>query len=400
MDIRELREARAKVLAEAKSIVAKADEEKRAMTEEEIVKVNDLRFDAEQRMVEIKTREDLAEEEGRKVAERVRDDIPEGDGGFRGLGDFVRTVLQDPHDPRLRVMDLGEQPGALVPEQYATQILQVSQQASIVEPRATVIPADASQPDAVMNLPAVNYGRDMYGGVEVAWIEEADEKPETDLGFTELVLTPKEVAAHVIITDKLLRNVGAVEVILNQMLGKALAAAKDVAFMTGAAPGVPVGIIGHAGTVVIPRATAGTIEYGDLCDVYGSFFGDNGTWVCANTGLPVLMQMEDGAGHLIWQANAAVSPTGSLLGDPLLKSQRQPILGVEGDLLYADFSQYIIKEGFGLAIAKSEHVYFTRNKTVVKAFLLVDGAPWIATPLILEDGSEASPFVVLGDELS
>ncbi|QKS59393.1 phage major capsid protein [Paenibacillus barcinonensis] len=65
-------------------------------------------------------------------------------------------------------------------------------------------------------IPALDQGAgsNMYGGVEVNWIGEGDEKPETSAKFRDLTLTPHEVAAHIVVTDKLLRNAPAVNTII------------------------------------------------------------------------------------------------------------------------------------------------------------------------------------------
>ena len=45
----------------------------------------------------------------------------------------------------------------------------------------------------------------------------------------------------------------------------------------------------------------------------------------------------------------------------------------------------------------SEHVKFTSNQTVIKAFRNVDGKPWVNAPYILEGGAtQVSPYVILG----
>ena len=72
-----------------------------------------------------------------------------------------------------------------------------------------------------------------------------------------------------------------------------------------------------------------------------------------------------------------------------------PQLGARGDLALVDLSYYLIKDGSGPFIASSEHVHFTTNKTVIKAFWNVDGAPWLNTPIVQENGDTQSPFVVL-----
>lgn len=397
--IKKLREARFAILKQARGIVELAETDGRSLTTEEMDKVDSLRQEATERLREINTLEELEAEEMRKIVQETEDRQREADGQFESLGDFVRTVITNPNDPRLRELTVeGSGSAALVPMEFASRIMEVATAGSIVEPLATVIPA-GEKPDASVTIPTVDYSENMYGGIVVEYIGEGDPKPVTDMAFDDLVLDPKELAAHTVITDKLLRNAPVVETILVNNIGKAMAAKKDEAYLQGAVGG-PTGIIGHAGTVVVPRDTANTINYADICNIMGRFLSESGVWVVAGTALPVVMQMEDSAGHLIWQPNAAVSPTGAILGEPLRKSRRIPTLGNEGDIGLYDFSAYVIKQGYGLAFAKSEHVYFTRNKTVLKAFLLHDGAPWIKAPLEEEDGTEVSPFVVLGDPVS
>ena len=94
-------------------------------------------------------------------------------------------------------------------------------------------------------------------------------------------------------------------------------------------------------------------------------------------------------------AVAGMPPT--LMGIPVLFHERSVALGTAGDLILADLSYYLIKEGSGPFVMASEHVYFTSNRTVIKVFWNVDGAPWLSEPIPLE-GSAAntvSPFVVL-----
>jgi HK97 family phage major capsid protein len=72
-------------------------------------------------------------------------------------------------------------------------------------------------------------------------------------------------------------------------------------------------------------------------------------------------------------------------------------VGTEGDLILADCSYYLIKNGSGPFVEASPHVYFTSNQTVIKAFWNVDGKPWLSQPIPLEGSTSntVSPFVVL-----
>ena len=131
--------------------------------------------------------------------------------------------------------------------------------------------------------------------------------------------------------------------------------------------------------------------------MYAAFMsGGRAVWIASRSILPQLMTMVDAAGNLIWQPNARDGAPGSLLGFPVLLNDRSPVLGAQADLVLVDLNYYMIKDGFGISVSASEHPQFTRNRTIIKAFWNVDGAPWLNTPLLLEDGAtQVSPFVVL-----
>ena len=74
-----------------------------------------------------------------------------------------------------------------------------------------------------------------------------------------------------------------------------------------------------------------------------------------------------------------------------------PALGSKGDLVLADLSYYMIKDGSGVFVDLSEHIYFTSDKSVFRVIWNVDGNAWLTEPLKLEGSSTStvSPFVVL-----
>lgn len=84
-----------------------------------------------------------------------------------------------------------------------------------------------------------------------------------------------------------------------------------------------------------------------------------------------------------------------LLGYPIRWSERTPTIGSKGDVMLLDLSYYYIKDGSGLILSASEHVQFTKDKTLFKVIKSVDGQSSLNTPLTLENGTTASPFVIL-----
>ena len=118
-------------------------------------------------------------------------------------------------------------------------------------------------------------------------------------------------------------------------------------------------------------------------------------WVVNPRVIPQLRQMEDTAGHLIWQEDARSGTPSTLLGRPVVRNYRSPALGTLGDVVLLVPSYYVIKDGVDVTIAASEHALFGENKTVVKAFKSVDGGPWLDGPIQQEDNTTYSPFVAL-----
>jgi len=352
--------------------------------------------------------------EPRGAARRSTGVVRPDDGGrgeFRSFGEFLAAVRFSPGDPRLgdpqeiRAEDQsmtggdGEYGGYAVPEQFIDTFLEVAPQEAIVRPRATVIPP-GDRPEAPARLVALDQSAEtnMYGGVEVQWIAEGAEKPQTDFQIRPVELAPHEVAGHITVTDQLLRNWQASGALIERQLRSATIAAEDVAFLSGNGTGKPLGILhaSNAAAIEVNRATANQISYADIVAMIAAAkFGGSLEWVTSQTTLPQLMQLKDEAGNLIWQPNARDGSPGTLLGIPVRLNERSPALGSRADLALIDFAYYLIKDGVGPVIAASPHVHFTSNRTVVKVFKTVDAKPWLTAPIRTEGGYDVSPFVVL-----
>lgn len=395
-DINKAKRALKKKIDEARAIHDLVVEEKRTMNEDEQRQYDEIMTDIDQRKAEIAREERLLAEELAGGSEETE----KGPMDYRAFGDFLQAVKSNDSGLKTRALNMGvgAQGGFIVPEQFDSNIRMIDDQAAWLRPRAQVIPA-GNPPDAAITVPALDQSgaRGVYSGVNVTWIGEGDEKPETEPQFKEIKLEPQEVAAHVVVTDKLLRNSAAVGALVESLLRKAIIAAEQDSFWTGDGVGKPLGIIGHPSAITVNRTNANQIVYDDIVSMYSQAkFGGRLAWVTTQTALPQLMTLTDAANNLIWQPNARDGAPGTLIGLPVLLNDQSPILGAQGDLALVDLDYYLIKDGSGIAIAMSEHPRFTRNQTIIKAFWNVDGQPWLNTPLLQRDGvSQVSPFVVL-----
>ncbi|MGE6693342.1 phage major capsid protein [Sphingobium limneticum] len=423
--------SRTALVAQMRTMIEAAEGENRDFTAEEVTAYDGLKAQLDgldsriARLTGLQTAETASSTVIPAVARGGQVTVPQGPHGkteFESLGEFLSAVRFNQNDPRLNYvenaaanadgqidasmrMDNDVQGGFMVPPQLSSTIMKVEPQNALVRPNATVIPA-GSPPDAGITIPALDQSgqnpKNMFGGVEFKWIGEGEEKPETDAKLKGVTLTPHEIAGFVTITDKLLRNWQASGAFIENLFNGAAASAEDFAFQRGDGVHKPMGALNAPATKWVNRLTANQVKYEDLAAMVARILMRGGApiWSIPQAVLPSLLTMTDPAGHYIWKANSAVDAAvsgvaGTLLGYPVRWNNRAPLLGSRGDLLLADWSHYLIKDGSGPFVATSEHVKFTSNQTVIKFFWNVDGAPWLNAPITEENGWEVSPFVAL-----
>jgi len=87
---------------------------------------------------------------------------------------------------------------------------------------------------------------------------------------------------------------------------------------------------------------------------------------------------------------------GMMLGFPVIPVEQTAVLGTQGDIVLADFDQYIIGERNGVQSASSIHVQFLTDQQVFRWTLRNDGAPLWDKPVTQNNSAnKVSPFVVL-----
>lgn len=389
---------------EARAIATAAQSESRSMTDEEGTRYDSLMTEIDNRRKEIEREEKLQQLEMNQARADEQHDADERGAEFRDMGEFLHVVRFRPNDERLvtpesRAMNMSEGAagGFLVPTQIRTDLLEITDpQQAIIRPRAQVIPAGDS-PDAAVTIPVLDQADDVYAGVQVEWIEEGEDKPESPTPRIDTInLQPYEVAGTIVATDKLLRNAAAAGPLLRRLLRNAILGSEDTAFLNGDGVKKPLGILKSTAVLKVNRAIANKISFIDIISLYAKVkMGGNLVWITSQSALPQLMQLKDDAGHLIWQPGATQGSPGTLLGIPIQMNERSPMLGAYGDLMLVNLDYYLVKDGFGISVSASEHVLFRQNKTVIKAFWNVDGQPWVKKPFTQENGYQVSPFVVL-----
>ncbi len=420
--------ARAQSLfGQAKDILLKPD-----ATAEELAQAESLKKEAEglkaraSQLKEIEMAEAaLPQPEGQPQPEA-------GKSGFKTWGDFVKAVTREytskgrERDSRLvEFYDLdelakdatgrngqkdmsgnvGASGGFLIPQQTYSELMAVAAPLSVVRSRATIIRMARRQvPMPVLDQTKAEAGKAaFFGGIDVFWQEEAAETDDSEPSFKQATLTAHELAGYTLVPNSLLADA---ETSLTDFLGGplgfpgAIAWAEDYAFLRGSGVGKPQGVVDAPCTVATTRTTGGTVKYDDLVEMMSRHLGARPVWV-ANQALKKTLMLMAGptatnyAGAYLW-GNPAQGIPDTLLGYPILFTDKLPALGARGDIVLADFTYYMLGDRQAGTVDTSTEEKFRTNKTAFRIIHRVDGQPWMKAPITLADGSTTvSPFVVI-----
>lgn len=418
--IEELYKQQHQLLTDAKALLEKDGE----LTDQQSEQINRWLSQAEEIEKKAKQLEAILQKEEALVADQQAEEIKrretkmskaDKEAGFQHNWEFMKAVgdhfLYNKTDPRLYALqqkDLaGEQGiygGFLIPTIGSNQILQTLGETSFVAQRARKVPMGSR----LVNWPAVDYTQGaagvsaFFGGVQVYYTEENAEITESNVKFRAVELHAREVAGYVEVPNGLLRDSAiSLEAFFSGpgSFGGALAWNTDYRALRGDGVGKPLGILAADASLSTTRNTASSFKFVDAVTMASKMVMTNGTqpvWVINQAVLPQLYQMIDGASNNIWQPNAAVGRPDTLLGYPIIWTEKLPVLGTAGDVMLIDFGWYLLGERQGVTMDVDRSVKFKNNQTAFRVLMAHDGQPWINASITLADGSTSvSPFQYL-----
>lgn len=355
-----------------------------------------------------------------KIKPAVEETKPEPENKFKSFADFLGSVRKfrtnRELDSRLTYvpgtkttgyMEIGDdsQGGFLVPEEYRMELYEIALENAVVRPRATVLPMKSDS----LKVPYVSdstHASSVFGGVVAYWTGEAAEKTASNPKFGQLELTPHKLAGITYSSNELLADSGiALEPLIRRMFGTAWGWYEDEAFINGTGAGQPLGILNCGCLKSVYRNTASRVMYEDIAEMYQSMLPASlpyAVWIIHPTVIAELLELgsgnaADASGKiLVWQPDAKIGPTWTILGRPVIISEKLQGLGTQGDIIFADLRYYLIGDRQSITIDSSTHVAFTSDQTVWRFVIRVAGQCWPQSTLTTHNGSHTfSPFVAL-----
>jgi HK97 family phage major capsid protein len=101
-------------------------------------------------------------------------------------------------------------------------------------------------------------------------------------------------------------------------------------------------------------------------------------------------------GSAIWLNNGVDGPPMSILGRPLIISEKVSALGDQGDINFVDFKQYLIGDRMAMDAKISDDYRFGNDMTAYRFIERVDGRPWMQSAITPANGGPTlSPYVQL-----
>lgn len=341
------------------------------------------------------------------------------DDEYDGLADYFRTVWHnaDTYDQKVQARRQAIKNAAsttdpsgggfLVPESLRSELQRLSLENAVVRPRARVIPMETSRVgfpcvDATSNVSSV------YGGIVAYWTEEAGSFTESEPTFSQIWLNAEKLTALSYVNNELLTDNGAsFEAFASQAFPEALAFYEDDAFLNGDGAGKPKGVYGADAAVAVTRTTSSHIKFSDVANMYARMLPSSlnrAVWVIAPDALPELLQMVLISGSTpvappLWLPgqNALGAPQYTLMGRPVVISEKAPTLGSAGDISFIDFGHYLVGDRMAMTVSSSPHFKFATDQTSFKVVQRVDGRPGVLSAITPKNGSTntLTPFVKL-----
>jgi HK97 family phage major capsid protein len=106
-------------------------------------------------------------------------------------------------------------------------------------------------------------------------------------------------------------------------------------------------------------------------------------------------------GSAIWLNNGANGPPATILGRPVIFTEKVPTIGGAGsgkDISFIDFGYYLIGDRMQMRAESSPHFHFSTDQTTFRIIERVDGRGWLMSALTPANSTTTlSPFVTLGE---
>jgi HK97 family phage major capsid protein len=337
------------------------------------------------------------------------------DGEFADLGDYCSAIhfanrSAENVSRMSRIMNsfssiVPSDGGFLIPETLRAELLRVSLENAVIRSRARVIPMETLRVPIPMIDSTTNNGS-VYGGMIAYWAEESAALTESQAKFGKIVLEANKLTGFAIAPNELLNDsLMSFVALIDQLWPEALAFFEDLGFIRGSGVGEPYGVLNNLATVAVAKETgqaANTILWENVVKMFARMLPaslNRAVWLVSPDVFPQLATMAlsvGTGGSAVWLNNGVGGPPATILGRPVVITEKMNTLGAQGDIAFVDLGYYLIGDRQQMSARSSEEYRFANDQTAFRIIQRVTGRPWLQNALTPANGGNTlSPFVEL-----
>lgn len=294
--------------------------------------------------------------------------------------------------------------GYLVETDKAGSIMESAIETGVLSSRVTRQPISANA-DSFSYMAADDRDRSdgKINGVQVYRKSEAQTMTQGGKALLkERELRVEDMYGLVYMTNRMLRDAVAMAEYTKRVLREQLAFKLDYEIFQGTGSGQCLGIMNSDLPVTVAKEdsqTADTINATNVVKMLARFKGNisNAAWFVNQDCLPQFPLMTIGNQPIFIPGGSFENaPFGALLGRPIVPIEFCKTVGDLGDIILADWSQYLLVEKGGVEEAESMHVKFLTDEMAYRFIVRNNGQPMHDTAITPLNGSNTlSPFVML-----
>ena len=288
---------------------------------------------------------------------------------------YLRMGNSTPAD-ELRALTVSNDPqgGYLAPPEISNEFVRDLVQFSPIRPLATV---------RQIASPSVKYPR-RTGITNAQWEGETDDQAESTVPFGQVDIPARNLSTFVDISNQLLADsAGTAEAEVRLALAEDFGQKEGLAFVSGAGPLQPEGLLTAAGVGYTPTGNATTLGSAPadllITHMYSlpAAYRSRGTWLMNGATLAAIRKLKDGTtGVYLWQPSYAVGQPETILGRPVVEVPDMADIGsgttpiAFGDIATA----YRIVDRLEMSVLVNPYLLATRGVTRIHATRRVGAA--------------------------
>jgi len=384
-----LREKRAKLVADWRVVLDKADTEQRGLSVDEKAMVEKIEADIDGIKSTIDTQdrlaaaEKLATEERGVVPESQRATVKHTESAILAPADIYRDAFwhmfrtgERRAELRSHAVGTDTRGGNLVPDEFRRELVMALEEANVMRQLGTVITTNSG----ALSIPTVSaHGSASWKGEEVAFAE-------SDEQFGSVTLNEYKATTLVKVSEELLNDSAfPLESYMATEFARRLADLEETAFVVGTGSGQPTGVVG--GSTAGKTATAtNAITADELMDLQYALarpYRKRASWLMNDSAVKAIRKLKTGVSSdntYLWSPGLSASEPDRLLGSPVFTSPDMAAIATSAKaVLYGDFSYYYIADRQSITMQRLVELYAGNGQVGFRIFKRTDGKLTLAT---------------------